>query len=225
MLASGEALAYPAHVTATPPLFDIAFRANLAELVRWRRDVRHFRRNPLPGGTIEDLLALANLAPSVGLSQPWRFVLVDGAARRRAVRADFEACNAQALAGQASDRRTAYAHLKLAGLDDAPCHLAVFSERDPPQGHGLGRRTMPETTLYSTVMAIHTLWLAARAAGIGLGWISILDPLAISRILDVPATWTFVGYLCIGYPASESDTPELERQGWESAKPPVIVRR
>ncbi|HEX3983169.1 MAG TPA: 5,6-dimethylbenzimidazole synthase, partial [Acidisoma sp.] len=160
----------------TIPFFDAGFRMQLLELFRWRRDVRHFRPDPVPPAQLDRLLETACLAPSVGLSQPWRFVMVDDAGRRAAVRANFERCNAEALASQSDDHAARYARLKLAGLDQAPCHFAVFAEPDPEQGHGLGRRTMPETTAYSAVMAVYTIWLAARAEGLGLGWVSILDP-------------------------------------------------
>ena len=199
--------------------FDEAFRDELRELIRWRRDVRRFRRDPLPPGTVERLIELASLAPSVGLSQPWRFVLVEDAARRAAVRANFERSNADALAAYAGERAQRYACLKLAGLDEAPVQLAVFADRGTAQGHGLGRRTMPEMAEYSAVMAIHTLWLAARAEGLGLGWVSILDPAEVTRILEVPAEWIFLGYFCLGYPESDAATPELERQGWEQRRP------
>ncbi|PZP45943.1 MAG: 5,6-dimethylbenzimidazole synthase [Azospirillum brasilense] len=201
------------------PRFDDAFRAELAALFRWRRDVRHFRRDPLPDGLLARLLEQANLAPSVGLSQPWRFVTVEDEARRAAIRADFARCNALALAGQARERAGLYARLKLAGLEEAPCHLALFAERDPAQGHGLGRETMPETVAYSAVMALHTLWLAARAEGVGLGWVSILDPAEVRRVLDVPEDWLFIGYLCLGWPEAEEAAPELERLGWEKRQP------
>lgn len=197
------------------PVFDNAFRAQLADLFRWRRDVRRFRREPVSEKLLSELLDMACLAPSVGLSQPWRFVTVDDPTRRSVVWASFKACNAQALASQPAEQAGAYAHLKLAGLDDAPCHLAVFAEPDPVQGSGLGRRTMPETIAYSVVMAVHTLWLAARAMDLGLGWVSILDPAAIKTALDVPPSWMFIGYFCLGYPQAEDDTPELERLGWE----------
>jgi 5,6-dimethylbenzimidazole synthase len=199
----------------TAPAFDAAFRARLTDLFRWRRDVRHFSSAPVPAATLEALLDVACLAPSVGLSQPWRFVTVDDPGRRAAVRANFGACNARALTSQAGERAATYARLKLAGLDEAPCHLAVFAEPDPEQGHGLGRETMPETTAYSAVMAVHTLWLAARAEGLGLGWVSILDPAAVKTTLDVPAAWVFIGYFCLGYPQADDDAPELERAGWE----------
>src|SRR5438105_9508740 len=102
--------------------FDAAFRARLRELLVWRRDVRRFRRDPLPEGTLESLIELACLAPSVGLSQPWRFVIVDDGARRTAVRENFALCNAQALSAQAPQRAALYARLKLTGLDEAPVH-------------------------------------------------------------------------------------------------------
>jgi len=197
------------------PDFDEAFRARLIELLTWRRDVRRFRRDPLPKDLIERLLEIAALAPSVGLSQPWRFVLVEDPARRAAARANFETANAAALAAYEGAEAKRYARLKLAGLDEAPVHLAVFADRATSQGRGLGRATMPEMVEYSTVTAIHTLWLAARAHGVGLGWVSIFDPGALSQSLEVPATWSLVGYLCLGYAQESAETPELERAGWE----------
>jgi len=207
--------------------FDPAFRTRLRELLIWRRDVRRFKRDPLPAGTLEALIELACLAPSVGLSQPWRFVIVDDGARRAAVRENFAVCNAQALADQSGDRAGLYAQLKLAGLDDAPCHFVVFADRATAQGHGLGRRTMPEMIEYSAVTAVHTIWLAARAQGIGMGWVSILDPLQVAAALDVPVAWKFIGYFCVGYPQTDETVPELEQSGWEKRRVPhsVIVRR
>jgi 5,6-dimethylbenzimidazole synthase len=207
--------------------FGAAFRHRLRELLVWRRDVRHFRRDPLPRGKIEELIALACLAPSVGLSEPWRFVIVDDEARRTAIRRNFERCNAQALAAQNRQRAARYARLKLAGLADAPCHIAVFADRTTPQGHLLGRRTMPEMIDYSAVTAVHTIWLAARAQGIGLGWVSILDPQTVAAILEVPPEWKFIGYFCLGYPQTADEIPELQRRQWERRRRPgsFIVRR
>lgn len=207
--------------------FDDAFRDQLHALLVWRRDVRRFRRDPLPEGTLERLVGLACLAPSVGLSQPWRFVEVADPARRDAIREDFTTCNADALAALSGERAQRYARLKLAGLDEAPLHLAVFADRSTTQGHGLGRRTMPEMIEYSAVTAIHTLWLTARAEGIGLGWVSILDPRTVAAVLEVPAAWSFIGYLCIGYPQEEDDAPALERAGWEQRREAasVLLRR
>jgi 5,6-dimethylbenzimidazole synthase len=205
------------------PEFGPEFRAALHDLLKWRRDVRRFKRTPLPPGTIERLIAIACLSPSVGLSEPWRFVVVEDEGRRAAIRASFEACNKDALAMQTPDRAALYARLKLAGLDDAPCQVAVFADRSTAQGSGLGRLTMPETLDYSVVNAVHTLWLAARAEGIGVGWVSILDPKRMAAILDVPEDWVFIGYLCIGYPQASDDRPALEREGWERRQAPATA--
>ncbi|WP_207781346.1 5,6-dimethylbenzimidazole synthase [Novacetimonas pomaceti] len=202
-----------------PSGFSPAFDAEFHDLLRWRRDVRHFRRDRVPAPVLDGLLATACLAPSVGLSEPWRFVRVDDPARRRAVRDDFAHCNARALAARAGSDASDYARLKLAGLDDAPHHVAVFSDNDPAQGRGLGRGTMPQTTTWSTVMAIHTFWLAATVAGVGVGWVSIIDPARVSAMLDVDPGWELVAYLCVGYPQDPSDTPELQRRGWERRAP------
>jgi 5,6-dimethylbenzimidazole synthase len=200
--------------------FDDTFRRQLRELFVWRRDVRRFRRDPLPSGALERLIEIACLSPSVGLSQPWRFVIVEDRARRHAVIEDFKVCNTDALQTYAGERAAQYAKLKLAGLEEAPEHLAVFAEMTSETGHGLGRATMPETVAYSVAAAISCMWLAARAEGIGVGWVSILDPARIHEILDVPAPWKFVGYLCIGYPEAEFDRPELERAEWEFRRAP-----
>ncbi len=212
---------------SSAPHFDDGFRARLRELLLWRRDVRRFRREALPTGAVERLIALACRAPSVGLSQPWRFVLVDAAERRAAIARNFAACNAAALAAQDDGRAALYARLKLSGLGDAPAQLAVFTDPTTEQGSGLGRLTMPEMIEYSAVAAVHTLWLAARAEGIGVGWVSILDPPAVREILDVPASWRLIGYFCLGYPATEDDMPELQREGWEARRAPenFVVRR
>ena len=177
--------------------------------------MRSFRRDPLPEGLLERLIAVACLSPSVGLSEPWRFVAVDNPARRAAVRTDFAAANAAALAEQDSSRRAQYARLKLAGLDEAPVQLAVFADPGDEQGHGLGRHTMPDSAGFSVAIAIHTLWLAARVEGVGLGWVSILHPDVVSGICAVPVAWRLVGYLCLGYPTRSEVEPELQREGWE----------
>lgn len=198
-----------------PPVFDGDFRATLDALFRWRRDVRHFLTDPIAPETIDELLHIAALAPSVGHSQPWRFVKVNSPDKRALVRANFERANADALTDYAEERARLYASLKLAGLDQAPVHLAVFVDPETDLGEGLGAKTMPETLAYSVVGAINTLWLAARAQGIGMGWISILDAEAVRRDLDLPEQWKLVGYLCIGYPAEQHLTPELHRKGWQ----------
>jgi 5,6-dimethylbenzimidazole synthase len=205
----------PSALGLAPPRFDAAFRRDLEALFRWRRDVRRFRRDAVDSALIDELIGLAALAPSVGNAQPWRFVKVDSVHRRAEVRANFEACNQDALGSYAGDRARLYARLKLDGLDQAPVHLAVFVDAETDLGHGLGRRTMPETLAYSVVGAVHALWLAARAHGIGLGWVSILDGERVRSILALPASWRLIAYLCLGYPEEEHLDPELERHGWQ----------
>ncbi len=198
-------------------------RAALRSLLTWRRDVRRFAATPIARPLVLELLRVAQLAPSVGNAQPWRFVLVDDPVRRAVVRASFVASNAAAATAQPDERRELYTSLKLAGLDDAPVHLAVFSDHAVIEGHGLGRATMPQTLDYSVVCAIHTLWLLARAEGLGLGWISILDPVAVTAALDVPAHWALIGYFCLGVPVADHDVPELERSGWQSRLDPLVT--
>jgi 5,6-dimethylbenzimidazole synthase len=198
-----------------PPQFDASFRNGLERLFRWRRDVRHFRRDPVAPEMLAELIHQACLAPSVGFSQPWRFVSVEDPKRRAAIRENFLASNQAALADYHGAKAKLYASLKLAGLDEAPVHLAVFADEATEAGAGLGRKTMPETLAYSAVMAIHTLWLAARAQGIGMGWVSILDPIGVKSALEVPAPWSFIAYLCLGFPESDEIEPELLRRGWQ----------
>jgi 5,6-dimethylbenzimidazole synthase len=198
-----------------PPTFDAAFRDCLGKLFAWRRDVRRFKPDPVPSPLIEELLGLAALAPSVGNSQPWRFVSVETISAREAVIANFTACNAAALASYAGERAALYASLKLSGLREAPVHLAVFCDHATEAGFGLGRKTMPEALDYSVVAAIHTFWLCARAENLGVGWVSILDPRQVCRTLDVPAQWNLIAYLCVGFPLEEHLDPELERHDWQ----------
>ncbi len=187
----------------------------LNEILRWRRDVRHFRADPIPEPVLDRLRAAMDLAPSVGNSRPWRVLQIKDKSLRGRVQDIFETCNREAAAGYDEPARAEYVRLKLAGLSEAPVHLAVFTETAPVEGRGLGRRTMPETLQFSTAMAIHTLWLVARAENIGLGWVSILDPDAILALFGVPESWIFTGYLCLGYAQLAEDRPLLHRNGWQ----------
>ena len=214
-------------MTFREPEFSEAFREQFEELLKWRRDVRSFRSDPIDARLLEHLICLASLSPSVGYSQPWRFVLVESAACRASIRANFERCNREALNLHSGDRAKLYARLKLAGLRDAPVQLAVFLSQNTHHGSGLGRVTMPETLEYSAVLAVHTLWLAARTYGLGLGWVSILDAEEVNHGLDVPHDWKLIAYVCIGYPKEDNSSPELLRRGWEVTLPvkEVIIRR
>jgi len=199
--------------------------AVLRRILEWRRDVRHFRTEPVDEAVLERLRAAMDCAPSVGNSRPWRVIRVEDTTLRAAVRENFRRCNAAAAEDYEAARRDDYLSLKLAGLDAAPVQLAVFTEIDPAAGHGLGRATMPETLRQSTAMAVHTLWLAARVENLGLGMVSILEPREIQKLLDVPPTWEFSAYLCIGYPESDDHTPLLHRAGWQQNVPTRWERR
>ena len=198
------------------PSFDDDFRQKLRLLLTWRRDVRRFRRDAVDLRILDEVLDLACLAPSVGNSQPWRFVMVSDPERRRRIFESFQRANEAARASYVGERASLYGQLKLAGLVEAPCHLAVFADPTTTAGHGLGRQTMPETLAYSAVAAVHTFWLAARAYGLGVGWVSILEPAGVGEILDVPSGWSLIAYLCVGYPEEEQGDPELQREGWQA---------
>lgn len=201
--------------------FSQDFQTGLRDLMRWRRDVRRFRTDPVAEALLHECLATFALAPSVGLSEPWCLVRVESPAARAAALANFEAANAAALNGYAGDKARLYSRLKLSGMREAPVQLAVFCDDGTDKGAGLGAATMPETRRYSVVAAITQFWLYARARGLGLGWVSILDAGRLCRDLDIPADWTLVAYLCIGWPEEDSATPELELAGWEHRRPDI----
>lgn len=180
--------------------------------------MRRFRPDPVPEPALRRALTAFDLAPSVGLSEPWQLVRLSSAAARAAALANFETANAAALAGYGGERAALYAGLKLSGMREAPEQIAVFCDEATRKGAGLGAGTMPETRAYSVVAAITCFWLSLRAEGLGLGWVSILDPERLRRDLNLPDGWRLVGYLCIGTPEHEDDRPELEKAGWERRK-------
>jgi 5,6-dimethylbenzimidazole synthase len=187
----------------------------ITELMRWRRDVRHFRADPVAPEILARLQRAMELAPSVGNSRPWRVLMVESPELRAAVKEEFTRCNAHAAELYESDQAAAYVRLKLAGLDKAPVQLAVFTDLAPEAGHGVGRQTMPETLEQSTAMAIHALWLAARAENLGLGLVSILEPAIVANLFGAPPNWRFSAYICLGWPEFTDDTPLLHRVDWQ----------
>lgn len=190
-------------------------RDALSDLLIWRRDVRHFRTDPIASEVLGRLRAAMDKAPAVGNARPWRVTQVESPEKRAAMIANFENANMDAAEGYAADRAAKYRALKLSGMREAPVHLAIWTDTNPSEGAGLGRQTMPEMLAYSTVAAIHTLWLAARAENVGVGWVSILDPEPVKALFGAPAHWDLTGYLCLGYPEQTSDTPLLHKTGWQ----------
>ncbi|KUJ77617.1 5,6-dimethylbenzimidazole synthase [Ruegeria profundi] len=194
--------------------------------MRLRRDVRRFRTDPVDEAVLMRCLDTFRLAPSVGLSEPWRVIRVDSPKARTAALEYFQTANAQALDGYSGEKAKIYGQLKLSGMQEAPVQLAVFCDDATDKGQRLGAGTMPEMRHYSVVCAVTLFWLAAWAQGLGLGWVSILNPDQLARDLRIPVSWRLIGNFCIGWPEDFSDTPELERVGWEDREDalPIEVR-
>jgi len=195
-------------------------RAAVYRVIAARRDVRRgFIDRPLPDDVLQRLLSAAHSAPSVGLMQPSRFIVIRDMATRTAVHSLFQEANANAAATYSGAQLEQYAALKLEGILEAPQNICVICDTQHARGHKLGRHSMPETAAYSTVCAVQNLWLAARAEGVGVGWVSILDPVRLRDILHIPDHILPVAYLCVGYVDQFASEPELERCGWENRVP------
>ena len=196
--------------------FSDAEKAGLYRAIYERRDVRsHFLPVAIPDDVLARVLDAAHHAPSVGFMQPWDFILIRDARVREAVRSNFAAANDRAGAIYDGDQRALYSSLKLAAITEAPLNICVTCDRGRARGSGLGRQSMPETDLYSTVCAVENLWLAARVESLGVGWVSILDPCALRETLGIPDAITPVAYLCVGYVSEFGSQPDLEKRGWE----------
>jgi 5,6-dimethylbenzimidazole synthase len=194
--------------------FSPAERAAVYRAIFERRDCRRFLPDPLPDDLIARLLEAAHHAPSVGFMQPWNFVLVRSVEVRRRVKAAFERANAEAAGQFPGERGEAYRALKLEGIVESPLNLCVTCDRSRHGPVVLGRTIQPEMDLYSTVCAVENLWLAARAEGVGVGWVSILDPADLRAILGIPEPIVPVAYLCLGRVAEFPPQPDLQRLGW-----------
>ena len=182
--------------------------------------MRRFRADPVSEATLDALFRLADLL-ALGRQLPADPLRAGRRRRRgaRAIAANFEAANREALGAYRGRAGAALRQAQACGPEEAPVHLAVFCDEATELGHGLGARTMPETRRYSAVCALYTFWLAARAHGLGVGWVSILDPRAIAEIARRAAgAGRFIGYLCVGWPEEENLTPELERAGWQAPR-------
>jgi 5,6-dimethylbenzimidazole synthase len=210
----------PLASTATPAAFGDAARAAVYAAIYQRRDVRRFRADAVPADALARVLDAAHHAPSVGFMQPWNFILISSLEVRKQIKALFEETNARELARiEDPARRELYPRLKLEGILEAPLNVAVTCDgrRDAP--FVLGRAPMPQTDLFSTCLAVENLWLAARAEGVGVGWVSILDRQTVEQLLGLPAGVQLVAYLCVGYPIEFRPRPMLEEVGWRERQP------
>ncbi len=199
-------------------IFTIEDQNMLEELMLHRRDVRgnNFLSDDVSDEAIAQILRAASLAPSVGLSQPWEFVIIRDADIRQSVHNSFEQENLQAKTMYHGERKAAYSQLKLEGILEAPVNIAVFFT--PSTSPILGQNSMPEVGEYSVVCAIQNMWLMARAMNIGIGWVSIVDPDTIKTLLNAPNTHKLVAYLCVGHVKEFYSVPELQRLGWGQRK-------
>lgn len=197
-----------------------AIRAAVYRTIFSRRDVRgQFMPDPIPDEVLSRLLTAAHFAPSVGFMQPWSFLLVRDPAVKRRVHDAFLQANAEAALLFEEERRDQYRQLRLQGILDAPLNLCVTCDRDRAGPVVLGRTHNKAMDLYSTVCAVQNLWLAARAEGVGVGWVSIFRASALRDILQVPARIVPVAYLCVGYVSHFNDRPDLEAAGWRERLP------
>ena len=197
---------------------DDAARDALATVIDGRRDVRRFRPDPVDDALLERVLEAAHRAPSVGLSQPWRFVVVRAAETRARVRALAERERAR-QAPRFGARARAFLDQKVEGVLEAPVGLCVCCVAPPEGTEVLGRSTIPATDVYSTACAIQNLWLTARAEGLGVGWVSFYRPDELRAVLGIPDAVEPVAWLCVGWPDERPLRPGLERAGWARRRP------
>lgn len=200
--------------------FSESEREAVYRAIHTRRDVRdQFLPQALPDPLIRRLLEAAHAAPSVGFMQPWNFIVISDAGRKAAMRAAFERANAEAAAMFPEDRREIYDRLKLEGIEKAPVNICITCDPNRAGPVVLGRTHNPLMDSYSTVCAIQNLWLAARAEGVGVGWVSIFHEEEVKSILAIPDEIRIVGYLCLGFVDRLYQEPELQIKGWRKRLP------
>jgi 5,6-dimethylbenzimidazole synthase len=195
-------------------------RAAVYRVIFERRDVRrNFLQTPIADDVLARILTAAHHAGSVGFMQPWDFVVIRQRTTKCTVKQLFQKTNAQAAVRYEGARATLYQSLKLEGIEEAPINICVTCSRQRGGRHVLGRSTVRDTDVYSTCCAIQNLWLAARAEGIGVGWVSILDHRALKRVLSIPRPVKVLAYLCLGYVSGFAAQPDLETAGWRARIP------
>ena len=204
-------------------LFSQSDQTSLAEIIFHRRDIRgnNFTNTPLPQDILDKILLAAQLAPSVGLSQPWEFVIIRDKDTRNLIAESHQVESELAKEKFPKSKQALYSQLKLEGIKEAPINIAVFYK--PSTEAILGKNSMPEMGEYSVVCAIQNMWLTARALNVGLGWVSILNPETVKATLNAPKENKLVAYLCLGYVKEFLDIPELETLNWHKREPLSLI--
>ena len=194
-------------------------QADLMDIMFARRDVRgnNFTSETITDADLEKIFQAAWAAPSVGLSQPWEFVLVDSPQLKQQIYQNSKIEKQRAEVGFDDAQATQYRDMKLEGILEAPINIAVYYQ--PPETKIIGNNTMPEMGQYSVVCAVQNMWLMARSLNIGMGWVSIIDPELVSKLLSVPKHLQLVAYLCLGHCKSFLDSPEFEQNRWAKREP------
>ncbi|HSU74138.1 MAG TPA: 5,6-dimethylbenzimidazole synthase [Terrabacter sp.] len=199
---------------------------SLERVVGARRDIRRFRPDPVPDDVLTAVLTAGHRGPSVGHSQPWRFVVVTEAATRDAAALMADRCRLRQAAGMAEESARGLLDLRLEGIREAPVGVVVACDRRTPAAGVLGRATFPDADLWSCAAAIENIWLTARAHGLGLGWVTLFEPAELAELLGLPAGVETLGWLCLGWPDERPPEPGLERAGWSRRLPleDVVMR-
>jgi len=200
--------------------FSAIAKQGVYDAIYKRRDVRgQFLPDPVPHALLYKLLDAAHHTGSVGFMQPWSFIVIRSELMKRQVKDIFEEANEAAGKVFEGEKRQLYSRLKLEGIVESPLNLCFTCDTARGGPHVLGRHTIPETDVYSTVCAVQTFWLAARAEGIGVGWVSIFDPVKLREVLGIPSHVIPVAYLCVGYVSEFASRPDLESAGWRARLP------
>lgn len=195
-------------------IFSKEKREGVYEAIYKRRDMRHFLADPIDPAVLGRILDAAHHAGSVGYMQPWNFIVINEPEVKQRVAEIFSRANAKAAQKFQGDRQALYNSLKLEGITDSPINICITCDRTRLGPNVLGRDTIPETDIFSTCCAVQNLWLAARAEGLAVGWVSILYPDELKQTLKIPDHIFPVAYLCIGHTKSFYDKPMLETVGW-----------
>lgn len=196
----------------------LAERGKLDDLLLQRRQVRSFDSRAVPGRVLSDLLEAAHSAPSVGNSKPWRIVRIDSDVARQLLGEIFDRADAQTRITLPPEKLAAYDRLNVRGFLNAPVQLSFFAAAQPDAGYGQGSATQPEAFAYSTVLAMHSMWLKASDLGLGFNWCSTLYPSEMEKTFRKCSDWKFVGHAALGYPINpSSEKPKSESCGFQVA--------